>query len=255
VDDVETETIPVIPPVSTPVTTPVSIPNDIATVTAVIVNFNTQTLLKRAYKSFRGFYPGVPIIIVDNGSNDASAILVKELAGKPNVSTILFDHNVGHGPAMDKAIRAIDTPYVFTLDTDTETIAGGFLQQMVNLMKGNDNLYAIGWLRWVDKFSGVPLEWHIEKQPPERFIAYIHPSSGLYRVSMYHTLAPFFHHGAPCLDNMREASRRELLVSSFPIHDYVKHLKAGTRRMYDGQWDPTSKSLRKEWRAKDDFPI
>ena len=156
---------------------------------------------------------------------------------------------------MHKAIHAVETPYVFTLDTDTETFRGGFLQQMVTLMKADDTLYALGWLRWVDKISGVPLEWHIKKQPPGKFIAYIHPSSGLYRVSLYHTLAPFFHHGAPCLDNMRAATLRGLRVSSFPISDYVKHLKAGTRRMYSGRWDPTEKTPRKPWRAKDDYPI
>ena len=122
-------------------------------------------------------------------------------------------------------------------------------------MRADDNLYAIGWKRWVDRVSGVPKEWHTDKHPPEKFIPYIHPSAGLYRISMFHTLTPFIYHGAPCLDNMREASKRGLTVKSFPIRDYVTHLKAGTRRMYSGRWDPTERTKRKKWNAKDKYPI
>jgi len=224
-------------------------------VTAIIVNFKTKNLLKCVYKTFRAFYPTVPMIIVDNHSGDSSVELVQALGMRPHVKTIFMDKNVGHGPAMNRAIQQSDTPYVFTLDTDTEVITGGFLQKMVKLMRADDTLYALGWKRWVDRISGVPLEWHTEKQPAERFIAYVHPSAGLYRVSMYHTLAQFFHHGAPCLNNMREANKRELKVEAFPIRDYVTHLEAGTRRMYSGRWDPTDKTPKKKWNAKDRYPI
>lgn len=224
-------------------------------VTVVIVNFKTKGLLKTAYRTFRQFYPNIRVILVDNHSEDASTEYVKEVGGRPNNTAILMDHNVGHGPAMNKAIRQVDTPYVFTLDTDTETLKGGFLEAMIARMKADDKLYAVGWKRWVDKLSGVPKEWHLETPPSNRFVAYIHPSAALYRVAMYHTLTPFFHHGAPCLDNMKEAARRKLKVESFPIRDYVKHLRAGTRRMYDGRWDPTERTPKKPWKARADYPI
>ena len=200
-------------------------------------------------------YPKVKIILIDNGSGDASTDLVRGLGNRPNNTAIFFDHNIGHGPAMHRAIQKVETPYVFTLDTDTETIKGGFLEAMIGRMHSDDRLYALGWRRHVDRISGVPLEWHIEKQPPKKFVAYAHPSAALYRVAMYHTLRPFFHHGAPCLSNMVEAERRKLKVEAFPIRDYVKHLKAGTRRMYKGRWDPKSGTPKGPWKEKDDYAI
>ena len=224
-------------------------------VTVVIVNFKTKRLLACAYKSFRKFYPTVRMIFVDSGSMDESRELVKEIGGRAYNSFILFSTNVGHGPAMHQAIQEVDTPFVLTLDTDTETFKKGFLEKMVRQMKANDNLYALGWKRWVDRLSGVPLVWFTEKQPSERFVAYIHPSAGLYRMSMYRTLNGFVHHGAPCLHNMNDAVKRGFELQAFPISDYVKHLKAGTRRMYGGRWDPTNKTPRKKWKARDSYPI
>ena len=220
-----------------------------------IVNFKTKQLLRRAYRSFRKFYPNVRVIIVDNGSMDASRELVKEVGARPHNSFILFNKNIGHGPAMHRAIQKVETPYVFTLDTDTETLKGGFLEAMVKQMKGDNKLYALGWRRWVDRTSGVPREWHTENPPSRKFVSYVHPSAALYRMSMYHTLQPFFHHGAPCLSNMVRAEKRGLKTLPFPIRDYVKHLKAGTRRMYGGRWDPTSKTPKGKWREKDQYPI
>lgn len=224
-------------------------------VTVVIVNFKTKQLLRRAYRSFRKFYPTVRVIFVDNGSMDQSREFVKEAGARPHNSFILLDKNAGHGPAMHKAIQQVDTPYVLTLDTDTETLRGGFLELMVKRMKADDNLYALGWRRWVDRISGVPKEWHLKHPPAKKFVSYVHPSAALYRVSMYHTLQPFFYHGAPCLGNMVRAEKRGLKTLPFPIRDYVKHLKAGTRRMYGGRWDPTSKTPKGQWREKDQYPI
>ena len=57
------------------------------------------------------------------------------------------------------------------------------------------------------------------------------------------------------MNNMLDARKKGLKVQSFPIRDYVKHLKAGTRRMYGGRWDPKSSTPKGKWKEKANYPI
>jgi hypothetical protein len=224
-------------------------------ITCILVNFKTKRLTKQALTTFLDYYSSVHVILVDNGSHDDSTNLVRQ-AGKvyPGVTSVLYDTNIGHGPAMHNAIKQSTTDYVFTLDSDCIVQRVGFLEQMLERAQSG-NLYAIGWRRWVDRLTGVPLEWHIEKPPAKKFIPYIHPCASLYNRRMYHQLYPFTHHGAPCIINMREATSKQFKMQSFPIFDYIKHLKAGTRRMYQGRWDPKTTDRPGPWNEDMDWPI
>ena len=236
------------PVLSSPVFPPYTAPNGISDVTVVIVNFKTLWLTRKAYKSLLRQYD-LPVIIVDNGSGDTNTTeWVRAVDGICNTS------NLGHGPAMDAAIKKVTTPYVLTLDSDCTVLHKGWLEEMLDFFL-HSKAYAIGWLRYVDRLSGVPLEWHLTKQPGERFVPYVHPAVGLYDVAKYKTLRPFINHGAPALWNMIDAEASGYLTKSYPVFDYVEHLIAGTRRMYDGRWNPNSSESPTEWKAKGDYPI
>ena len=222
-------------------------------VTIVIVNYRTKHLVKNAYMSVRKFYPNILIILVDNGSQDDSTKYVEKLGKKEHTKAVLLPENIGHGPAMHIAIKSLHTKYVLTMDSDCVIKSIGAIEEMVRIAD-RKGLYAIGWKRWVDKVSGVPKEWHLEKHPGKKFVAYIHPAFGLYNVEKYNQLKPAFHHGAPLLQNMVCANELSMGVESFPVFDYVKHLVAGTRRMYSGHWDPRNKKPN-EWKRKADYPI
>jgi glycosyltransferase involved in cell wall biosynthesis len=219
----------------------------VAEVTAVIVNFRTLHLVKAAHESLAALYH-IPIVLVDNASGDESTAWVRERGGICNAT------NIGHGPALHQAISGMSTRYVLTFDSDCVANKPGFIEAMLEGF-ADPLLYAVGWLRWVDRWSGVPLEWHVNPPPKERFVAYVHPAVALYDLGKYRGMAGFIQHGAPALQNMLDAEKRGYTVRDFPVFDYVTHLEAGTRRMYDGRWDPTEKERPKPWVANQRFPI
>lgn len=220
-------------------------------ITVVCVNYKTEQLTEAAIQTFRNFYPEVKIVLVDNHSQDKSTDLAKQLADEnDNIVALLAEKNIGHGPAMNWAIRdCVETPYAFLLDSDTETIKGGFLELMIKKLETKSNNYAIGWLRHVNT-DGVAADG-----PGKQFTPYVHPYAALIKLGIYYQLPVFEYHGAPCLANMTKAKELGYTVLDFPIQDYVKHLVAGTRRMWKGAWDVRDKEPTKAWSRGDSYPI
>src|SRR5258706_7402881 len=93
-------------------------------VTAVIINFKTADLMRRAISSFRMYYPTTRLLLIDNGSHDESGSMLSEFRQRlPEYTELIMnDHNVYHGPAMHQALRHLHTPFGFFLDFDCEGI-------------------------------------------------------------------------------------------------------------------------------------
>jgi len=227
--------------------------------TTVIVNYKTRKLTQACYESFRKFYPSIPIILIDNHSQDDSAAYVKSLDEHDEfISVVFHSTNIGHGPAMHQAIVDIATPFTLTLDSDCEILEGGILELMMQEFADNGKLYACGWRRWVDRKTGVPHEWNTSSPPKSpRFIPYIHPYAAIYRLSMYAQLRPFADHGAPCLFNMVDAHDKGFALKPYKkeLDKHIKHWKAGTRRMFSGAWHPKDSTRPKAWIADRNYPI
>jgi len=224
----------------------------VSDITVIVINYKTEKLTKQCVESFRTRYPIIPLVVVDNGSDDDSTLYIRTLTDD-YTTIVLNSENIGHGPAMHQEILALKTPYFFTLDSDCVIHKGGFLELMLERFKLNPNLYATGWLRYVNPLSGVATQ--VYDPDKSKFIPYIHPSAALHDRLKYLTLPPFYHRGAPCIDNMREATAKRYDLESFPIARYIKHLVAGTRRMWDGNWNPKGHNTIKPWSAKDHYKI
>ncbi|MHA1961889.1 MAG: glycosyltransferase family 2 protein [Candidatus Thorarchaeota archaeon] len=218
-------------------------------ITAVVVNYQTDHLIKVAVESFREFYPTVRLVIVDNHSTDGSRIWIRSQQNE-YTRPVLLCSNKGHGPALHNEFKRAETKFVFTFDSDVEFLKPGLLEQMRDQI---GDAYATGWLRWVNH-SGVSIgdgkEVNEDKHCP-----YIHPYCALYDRDTYLTLDPFVNKGAPAIDNMRDAKRRGLEVVSFETKKYVKHLVAGTRRMWRGHWYPGERKPERQWDKDSAFPI
>lgn len=212
-------------------------------ITAIVVNYKTVNLVKKAVKSFRRYYPTIPLILIDNNSQDGSTDWAGRQRGK-HTQVLINNHNIGHGPALHQGIMQAKTRYVFTFDSDVVFNRGGFLEKMQE-----QKIYAIGWLRFVNH-NGVSSK----SKNAVWLCPYIHPYAALYDRKIYLTLAPFNHKGAPCVANMHDAKKKEIQVASFPIENYVTHLVAGTRRMYKGHWDGTGIEPA-IWNPKAQIPI
>jgi len=84
-------------------------------VTIVIVTHNSGDVLADGLASIELHAPGVPVLVVDNASQDASA----DLAGAaPFVSVIRAEENEGFSKANNRALRTIETEFALILNPD-----------------------------------------------------------------------------------------------------------------------------------------
>lgn len=192
-------------------------------VSAAVVNFQTPDLLETAVRSFHATYPTVKLLVIDNGSSDRSPEIIRALRSElgSTIEARLLEENRYHGPAMDLAMRELDTPLVYVFDSDTETLRGGFLEEMADLADPDD-VYGVGRITSVNRRgfatkSGVPV----------LVSAYM-----LIKRRLYLDLPPFTHHGLPVLSNFTAAAERGHRLESYPIDEFVKHLGRGTAERY-----------------------
>jgi hypothetical protein len=85
----------------------------------VIATWNTRALVAAALTSLVRSAPGeiLEIIVVDNGSIDGSAEMIREQF--PDVHLIRLEKNTGYAPANNRGIRASHGTYVLLLGSDT----------------------------------------------------------------------------------------------------------------------------------------
>ena len=192
--------------------------NDIS---VLIINYQTPDLLDKAVNSFLKFYPDIRIIVFDNGSKDNSSEIIKGFVEKhSNIQAHFSKKNIFHGPAMDFALRnLVKTKYCFILDSDTETLKGGFLEEMKNILEKSENNYAIGSEENVNKRGFLDADGKI------RII--ISPFM-LLKKSIYLKFSPFIHHGQPVMFNFNEAAKNGYAIFNYPIEEYINHLWQGT---------------------------
>ena len=187
---------------------------------AVFVNYRTPDLLEKAVTSFRGFYPEIDAVIVDNGSKDESLDVIKRLrdSAPTKVRPDLLDRNYFHGPAMDRVMRSSEKKAVFFLDTDTETYRGGFIEKMLDEMNRGEDVYGVGRIGTVNK-RGFPA------QDGTKILisAYM-----MLRTRIYPKLLPFVHHGMPTLDNFGDAVAKGYRLIGLDMDSYIHHRGRGT---------------------------
>ncbi len=107
-----------------PMTMIVPVYNEEKTIRACI-----QSLLKQGY-------PGLKIIIVDDGSTDSSGRIVKELAKKHRNVKYFRKKNGGKSSALNHGLRRVKTELFGFIDSDTY-LASGALRNMVGYFHDN----------------------------------------------------------------------------------------------------------------------
>jgi len=88
-------------------------------VSVIVANWNGRHHLARCLPSLRTqTYRDFEVVVVDNGSTDGSVgWLTQEY---PDVRVLCNPRNLGFAVANDQAIRATESPYLVTLNNDTE---------------------------------------------------------------------------------------------------------------------------------------
>jgi N-acetylglucosaminyl-diphospho-decaprenol L-rhamnosyltransferase len=88
-----------------------------ASLSIVIVNWNTRDLLLDCLTSIHAHASQYELVVVDNGSTDGSAAAVQR--EYPDVKTISHTENQGYARANMIGFRATNGPYVLFLNSDT----------------------------------------------------------------------------------------------------------------------------------------
>ena len=203
-------------------------------VTVVIVNYRTLALTKRCVESFRQYYLKVALILIDNGSQDASTKYIRELSEKDShTQGILNDKNLTHGPALHQGMCTTQTPYVFLLDSDCVVRRGRFLISMLRVFERNSLVYAVGHRDLVNA-AGTAMKG-VDRS---NFILHVHPSAMMVDRIKYQQLPPFEYAGSPVVANMRAVPEHGWKLVHFPIATYIHHLRGGTRKKFAKRWDP-----------------
>ena len=109
-------------------------------VAAVIVNYKAREVLLRCVQSLRA--EGVrTIVVVDNDSRDGSAEALA--AADPDARFLATGANLGYGPAANRGVAAVDTPYVLILNPDVE-VEPGAVKALVAALEREPALAAVG---------------------------------------------------------------------------------------------------------------
>jgi glycosyltransferase involved in cell wall biosynthesis len=192
-------------------------------VSAAVVNFQTPDLIETAVRSFHEQYPSVRLLVVDNGSTDASRDVIRSVAADLGeaIQPLLLDHNRFHGPAMHLAIESLTTRFAYVFDSDTKTERGGFLEAMVDACAG-ETIYGAGKVVRANRRGFAS----------PRGIPVLASAFMLLKRDLYLSLPPFIHHGLPALRNFQAAAERGYELAAFPIEDYVTHYGRGTAERF-----------------------
>jgi GT2 family glycosyltransferase len=194
---------------------------------AVVINYRTPGLTRRLVETLRNHYPNLPLLLIDNGSKDESAEILRGYCenGEGLTKLVSNDYNLHHGPAMDQAVKLVEREFILFLDSDCEIVKGGFVEEMIRCADADSRCYAVGRMTYKNRHG-------FDTTRSEKTFRYINPFCMLMRKHLYTTLPPFVHHGAPCLHNMREAALRGYSLIDFPVLDYVSHKGRGTAQQY-----------------------
>lgn len=215
------------------------LPTDQLDVTAVATSYCYERLIRRLVDRFKLFYPQVPMIVVDDtgqwGPDPATDYIRGLPATWPDITPVIHEKNITHGPSLDDGLRRVQTRYALSLDSDVLIQFGGFLELMqARAMAAN--LFAIG---------------HYEFTLPN---GQIHALAALWDVEIYKTLPPFVAHGAPAIELFAEVHRRGVPCEDFPIWEYVHHGGGGSTRDANRYWDPSSEGVQEmyqeSWRKQ-----
>lgn len=109
----------------------------------VIVNWNTRDLLRDCLASLVAATGGlsVEVLVVDNGSSDGSAAMVR--AGFPAVRVIESPRNIGFAAGNNLALREVRGRHVFLLNSDT-LVQGDVLRASVDWLDAHPEAGVLG---------------------------------------------------------------------------------------------------------------
>ena len=112
-------------------------------VSVVTPNYNGEKFLKKYFESLNrdSHYIG-EVIIVDNGSCDASIDYIEKNTFNFPVKIIKNTENLGFAPAVNQGILKAENEYIFSLNNDTE-VKKGTVKALLDMALKNENIFSV----------------------------------------------------------------------------------------------------------------
>ena len=112
-------------------------------VSVVTPNYNGERFLKKFLGSLEedNDYIG-EVIIIDNGSDDASLEYLKNNSFNFPLVLIENKENVGFSPAVNQGIRKAQNELIFSINNDTE-VKKGSIKALVDLITSDDDIFSV----------------------------------------------------------------------------------------------------------------
>lgn len=127
----------------------------------IIVTWNTAQITKKCIDTINQFIPGQEIIVVDNGSQDNTVEVLKNIK---NVKLIENKANLGFAKANNIGLRFTTSEYILFMNSDIELIDNSLLK-MMDFLKNNSDIGIIG-----PKFLNPDHTPQASVFPPQTFI-------------------------------------------------------------------------------------
>lgn len=109
--------------------------------TIIIPNYNGIEYLDACLTSLSKCEPkDFHIIVVDNGSTDGSAELIKEKF--PEIEGVFLTENTGFAPAVNRGLEKTETPYALLLNNDI-LVEPDFVAQMEKALEKHENCFSV----------------------------------------------------------------------------------------------------------------
>lgn len=86
--------------------------------TVIVPSYNSQDYLDRAMTSLVGYGDEVEVIVVDDGSKDATGEIADDWASRYDAVRVIHQENKGHGGAVNAGIAAATGTHVRVVDSD-----------------------------------------------------------------------------------------------------------------------------------------
>ncbi len=116
---------------------------DLPLVSVVVPLYNMEEFVGDTLRSvLASTYRHLEVIVVDDGSSDASASIVAEIAAQDSRVTLLHQENAGPCRARNNAVAASHGQYVLPVDADN-LLASQFIAQAVPILEAQPNVKVV----------------------------------------------------------------------------------------------------------------
>jgi GT2 family glycosyltransferase len=96
--------------------------------TIALITYNSASYISGCLASLQAAAPQVPVLVIDNGSTDATCNII--MAEFPDCHVLVLGQNIGHSAACNLAFEQATTTWVLLLDHDT-TVPPGWLEPLL----------------------------------------------------------------------------------------------------------------------------